>query len=286
MDRNDHVVELAPSVVADEVAETRIDFRMADVAVRLGISERTLARYFGGRDGLVREVASIRDAAYVRRLAGATGGPADVLATAMEASRSDTSHVPLMRLAEQVEAGSPAAVDRARRVGYTDVSDTLARTVSGLSSDHLALGLIALTVFPLAFPRWSETITGSDPRSDEFRTAHDGFLVEACARLSGASGVSGEGAALTALAVPAALSPSSSSGLQVDLDDRDIDLTNVHTTAELPLSRAAATVIEHAKGIAELAGASELAPAHLFKALRALAPGLVDRSMTATVDLD
>ncbi len=280
MDRNDHVVELAPGVVADEVAETRIDFRMADVAVRLGISERTLARYFGGRDGLVREVASIRDAAYVRRLASATGGPADVLATAMEASRSDSSHVPLMRLAEQVEAGSPTPADRARRVGYTDVSDTLTRTVSGLPGDHLALGLIALTVFPLAFPRWTETITGRDPRSDDFRADHEGFLVAACARLSGVTARDEGALASRAAPVSAAIA------IDVDLDVRDIDLTTDDAPVALPLSSAVTTLIEHARGIADRAGASELAPAHLFTALRAMAPGLVDRSLTASLDLD
>jgi AcrR family transcriptional regulator len=169
VERNDQVVEAAPAIVAEEVARSMGDFRMADVATRLGVSERTLARYFGGRDGLVREAAAVRDASFASRMARAEGGSTALGGSATTAVRNDTAHVPLMRLAELAASGKPSHVDGARRAAFSDLAASVGRelgSIDGISSEQMVLALIAVATFPTAFPRWASVITGSEIDSD------------------------------------------------------------------------------------------------------------------------
>jgi AcrR family transcriptional regulator len=283
VERNDQVVEAAPAIVAEEVARSMGDFRMADVATRLGVSERTLARYFGGRDGLVREAAAVRDASFAGRLTRSEGGSGALAGTATTAVRNDTAHVPLMRLAELAAEGRPSHADGSRRAAFGDLAASVGRelgSVDGISSEQMVLALIAVAAFPTAFPRWTSVITGTETDTDEFRTRHRAAVDAIAERLTGRT-----------QAAPAAVGAIGSNGPSygsrpgspstVDLTSR-IDLTGGASTGGMPLAASTQNLVQRASAIAGEQGASEVSPTHLFTALRAMAPEVVARASSTS----
>jgi AcrR family transcriptional regulator len=275
VERNDQVVEAAPAIVAEEVARSMGDFRMADVATRLGVSERTLARYFGGRDGLVREAAAVRDASFASRLARSEGGAGGLAGSATTAVRNDTAHVPLMRLAELAAEGRASHVDGARRAAFSDVAAAVGRElgpIDGISSEQMVLALVAIASFPTAFPRWTSVITGSETDTDEFRARHRAAVDAIADRLVERSTSGGNG--------PAAGNRYGSPSTTVDLTSR-IDLT-AGSGGGAPLSASSQSVVQRASAIAAQEGAAEVSPSHLFTAMRAMAPEVVARASSAT----
>jgi AcrR family transcriptional regulator len=281
VERNDQVVEAAPAIVAEEVARSTGDFRMADVATRLGVSERTLARYFGGRDGLVREAAAVRDASFASRLARSDGGSSALAGSATTAVRNDTAHVPLMRLAELAAEGRSSHVDGARRAAFGDLAASVSRelgTVDGISSEQMVLALIAVAAFPTAFPRWASVITGSEIDTDDFRARHRAAVDAIADRLTGRTQT-----ATAPLGVGAvggngpSLGDRVGTSSTVDLTSR-IDLTGGASTSGTPLAASTQHLVQRASALAEQQGASEVSPTHLFAALRAMAPDVVARA--------
>jgi AcrR family transcriptional regulator len=294
VERNDQVVESAPAIVAEEVARGTGDFRMADVATRLGVSERTLARYFGGRDGLVREAAAVRDASFALRLARAEGGSTGIATTAANAARSDTAHLPLMRLAELAAEGRASHVDGARRAAFGDISAAATRDLGqqeGIAPDQLVLALIAVATFPIAFPRWTNVITGADPDSDDFRARHRSAVDTISERLTGRRS-RGEATSDRAVAA-AAPSPVArpADGASLDLTGR-IDLTTDRptdagpgrptTTAPIHLTAESQALVQRAAAYAREHGATEVTPHHMFQALRSVAPSIVEKAHSSS----
>ena len=291
VERNDQVVEAAPAIVAEEVARSTGDFRMADVATRLGVSERTLARYFGGRDGLVREAAAVRDASFASRLARADGGAGALAGSATTAVRNDTAHVPLMRLAELAAEGRASHVDGARRAAFGDLAATVGRelgTVEGISSEQMVLALVAVASFPTAFPRWTSVITGSETDTDEFRARHRAAIDAIADRLTsrsqtGSTATATAGSGTIGGGGPGTNGPSDSrfgTPSTVDLTS-GIDLTGSSTSGP-PMAASTQDVLQRATNLARDQGASEVSPSHLFTALRAMAPDLVARASSAS----
>jgi hypothetical protein len=209
-------------------------------------------------------------------MARTEGGSGALAGSAVAAVRSDTAHVPLMRLAELAAEGRPSHVDGARRAAFGDLSASVGREVGpveGIASEQMVLALIAVASFPTAFPRWTSIITGSDTTSEDFRSRHRAAVDAIAERLTGRarSGLSnGSSMATSRTASPAT----------VDLTS-GIDLTAAESSTA-PLSGSTQHVVERAAAIAEEEGASEISPAHLFSALRAMAPEVVVRANAST----
>jgi hypothetical protein len=193
-----------------------------------------------------------------------------------------------MRLAELAADGRASHVDGARRAAFSDLAATVGRelgSVDGISSEQMVLALVAVASFPTAFPRWTTVITGSETDTDDFRARHraavDAIADRLTSRTTAGSPSMGIGQTVGAGASGPGMANRPAGPSTVDLTS-GIDLTGSSSTATLPMANATQDVVQRASNLAREQGASEISPAHLFTALRAMAPDVVARATSAS----
>ena len=155
--------------------------RVDEIARRARVNKRMLYHYFGNKEDLYREV-------FRRTVAGKTettrANPADVaqaLSYWYDQEAADVSWIRLLSW-EALGSGTHGLVgDAERRQPFAAFKEWLEKEqadghIARLDPEHLMLSLIALDMFPLAFPHLARAITGRWPTDPEFKDRHKAFL--------------------------------------------------------------------------------------------------------------
>jgi|SRR5262245_18344655 len=163
--------------------------RVARIARRARVNKRMLYHYFGDKDGLFREILGLK---LGERMAWASAAPADPsegLAYWFEIACRDTDWVRLMQW-EALEAGSGELSRQAEReqASRWALDQVRARQAAGTLADDLdpaqtLLSMVALTMFPVAFPQITRLVTGLTPADPRFQAQCTEFLRRFARRL-------------------------------------------------------------------------------------------------------
>jgi TetR/AcrR family transcriptional regulator len=156
--------------------------RVDRIARRARINKRMLYHYFGSKAGLFRAILSRK---LGERLAWAAATPADPgesLVYWYEITCRDPDWVRLLQW-EALEGG-PGAISReaerqrAFKLGVNQLRDRRARGLlrTDLEAPHMLLAMMALTMFPVAFPQITRLATGLRPTDPAFRKQRIEFL--------------------------------------------------------------------------------------------------------------
>ncbi len=173
--------------------------RVDRIARRAGVNKRMLYHYFGDKARLFREILRRKVQANVARLAATPEMPADLLQTWFEFARQDRDWVRLVQWEALQHAGRTVVAEPERRAALARVAAELrarqgrGRLAADLDPRHLLLAMIALTVFPVAFPQLTRLVTGRRPGDPGFRAAYGRLLRRAAVAFAPAAG-GGDGA--------------------------------------------------------------------------------------------
>jgi AcrR family transcriptional regulator len=170
------------------------------IARRARVNQRMIFYCFGSKQNLYREILRRK---FNARAAFYESAPDDLASAILhwyEASASDLEWVRLLEWEALGPLDEPL-VDADERRAY--IKRTLARLrraqqngriPEGLDLSQLHLSMIALTVFPLAFPQMTRLATGLDPTDQRFRRKRLQFLRWLGERLGSEPAAAGEAA--------------------------------------------------------------------------------------------
>ena len=153
--------------------------RVDAVARRARVNKRMLYHYFGNKEGLFHEILRGKIARSVALVAAAPDDPAESLPYWYETACADAEWIRLLTW-EALSAGDgPVVAEDERRKAWREgvekvrLAQAQHRLAGDLDPEQALLSLIALTMFPLAFPQVTRLITGlapTDPRFQKPRT--------------------------------------------------------------------------------------------------------------------
>ncbi len=165
----------------------RAGARVAAIAAAAGVNKRMIYHYFGSKDGLHAALLAERPA----WVASGVYRQEDTLGSQLASAYTEALAAPdWMRLAawEALTGGTTstaadrsawsdalAAIERARQNGEIDAD---------LPAGQLLLALLAVVMFPLAFPQLTRSITGELPDAPTFVAAWLPFLKTLGAKLT------------------------------------------------------------------------------------------------------
>jgi AcrR family transcriptional regulator len=164
--------------------------RVDEIARRARINKRMLYHYFGNKEDLYREIFRRKVAAKTQVTQENPATLADALAYWYDQESADTSWIRLLTL-DALGAGPPGIIsDVERRQPFAAFKEWLSSAQAGgdlarLDPEHLMLALIALDMFPIAFPQLARAITGRSPTDAQFKERHKAFLRKLANQLEG-----------------------------------------------------------------------------------------------------
>ena len=155
--------------------------RVDGIARRARVNKRMLYYYFGNKEDLYREIFRRKIIAKTRAMGQ---NPTDLAGLMTESYDQETKDLNWTRLLswEALSAGPQGVItDAERRQPFIAFKEWLkAAQASGrvakLDPEHFMLALIALDLFPLAFPQLARALTGRLPTDPEFKARHRAFL--------------------------------------------------------------------------------------------------------------
>lgn len=156
--------------------------RVAAIARRARVNVRMLYHYFGGKQRLFRAILEQKIAANLDMIAGFPPDVAEVLPALFERHRGDGAAIRMLQWEALAFSGRPAIAEEERRrswrEGVARLRDAQRRRLlpRDLDPEHLALAMVALAVFPLAFPQLVRFATGRAASDPEFRRRQATFL--------------------------------------------------------------------------------------------------------------
>lgn len=133
-------------------AEGRAGARVDRIAARSGVNKRMIYHYFGNKEGLYAALLE-------RRLSGLEATLADWLDGR---ATDDADHVRLL-MWEALESGRGPVVGEAERsVSWQRLVDEVRAQLGDARGDahHVALAVVAIVLFPVAFPQLARMIAG------------------------------------------------------------------------------------------------------------------------------
>ncbi len=156
--------------------------RVDRIANRARINKRMLYHYFGSKAGLFRAILSRKLGQRLAWAAATPDDPGESLVYWFEITCRDPEWVRLLQW-EALEGG-PGAISReverqrAFRFGVNQLRDRQAQGLlrADLDPRHTLLGMMALTMFPIAFPQITRLATGLRPTDLAFRKQRVEFL--------------------------------------------------------------------------------------------------------------
>lgn len=166
--------------------------RCGEIARRAGVNKRMLFYCFGSKEALYREILSRK---FTERANFFEAAPDDLAAAILhwyEAGSSDLEWVRLLEWEALGAAGDKLVGEDARRDYFSRTSARLRRAQArgriprDLDLSQLQITMIALTIFPLAFPQMTRLATGLAPTDPRFRRKRQRFLRWLGERLSAA----------------------------------------------------------------------------------------------------
>lgn len=168
------ILDAATQEVAEVgVAGARID----RIAVQAGVNKRMIYHYFGSKAGLVDAVFTSALSPLEALLGAETMESLPDLLQRLAADRSWRRIAVWEAFA--ADDALPVAGERCdawqRLTNLVAQAKAAERLPGDLDSDQVLLALLALAVFPRAFPQYTRMITGQDPDSADFERAHQRF---------------------------------------------------------------------------------------------------------------
>ena len=156
--------------------------RCGDIARRAGVNKRMLFYCFGSKEALYREILSRKFTERASFFEAAPDDLAEAILHWYESGSSDLDWVRLLEWEALGAAGDKLVGEETRRDYFTRTGARLRRAQAhgriprDLDLSQLQISMIALTVFPLAFPQMTRLATGLAPTDPRFRRKRLRFL--------------------------------------------------------------------------------------------------------------
>ena len=156
--------------------------RVDAIARSAAVNKRMLYHYFGNKEALFRAMLRQKIADRLDLIASAPDDSAELLPFLFERVRQDPEWVRLLQW-EALAAGKRRLLGEEERakaweqaVERVRDAQRAGRLHRDLDPAHLTLALIALTMFPLAFPQLTGIVTGHRPHDPAARRGQAEFL--------------------------------------------------------------------------------------------------------------
>jgi TetR/AcrR family transcriptional regulator len=181
--------------------------RTEAIARRAGVNKRMLFYCFGSKEGLYREVLKHKIAEKAQVIETLPDDLAAALLQMYEEGCADLDWVRMMEWEALAFNRHGVLGEEDRRALFEKARAKLQDTqgkggfVAGADLSHLFISLLAVSVFPLAFPQIIRLVTGTMPTDPDFKLKHREFLRWLGERLKGTPAPSDSRAA-TAPTVP------------------------------------------------------------------------------------
>jgi AcrR family transcriptional regulator len=182
---------LLQAALAEFAAHGLNGARCAAIARRAGVNKRMLFYCFGSKENLYREILSRK---FSQRAAFFESAPDDLAGAILHWYEAGSTDLEWVRLLEW----ESLSADAEKLVGADERQDYFKRTRRRLRAaqargtiprdldlTQLQISLVALTVFPLAFPQMTRLATGLEPTDPRFRRDRIRFLRWLGERLAG-----------------------------------------------------------------------------------------------------
>ncbi len=156
--------------------------RTAAIARRAGVNKRMLFYCFGSKEDLYYEILRRKSAESERFLESMPDRMSAALVQWDEKCREDVDWVRLLEWEALDLSAGPVVIEPARRRFFKAAVAKLrlAQEQGHLSDEpdiaHLFISLVAVTVFPYAFPQLARLITGMAPTDENFLAERTEFL--------------------------------------------------------------------------------------------------------------
>ena len=162
--------------VAKGFAGARVDA----IARAASVNKRMLYHYFGDKEGLYRATLHEGIATNLDLVAAAPPDPADLLPFLLERASKRVDGVRLLQW-EALSDRKPIAEEERRKAWVEGTERIRDAQRAGflhrdLDAEYLVLALMALTIFPQAFPQLVRMVTGARPSDAEFQQRQARFL--------------------------------------------------------------------------------------------------------------
>ena len=172
--------------VAKGFAGARVDA----IARAASVNKRMLYHYFGNKEALFRAIRREGIATNLDLVASAPADPADLLPFLFGRASKRVDGIRLLQWEALGRGDRKLIAEDERRKAWVEGGERLrdaqraGRLHQDLDPEYLVLALMALTMFPLAFPQLVRIVTGARVSDAEFRRRQDRFLrrLGACLR--------------------------------------------------------------------------------------------------------
>jgi AcrR family transcriptional regulator len=164
--------------VAKGIAGARVDA----IARAASVNKRMLYHYFGDKEALYRAVLREGIATNLDLVAAAPADPAALLPFLLPRVQARLDGIRLLQW-EALGGGERKPVaEEERRKAWVEAAERLrdaqraGHLQQDLDAEYLVLALMALTIFPHAFPQVVQMVTGLRPSDSEFQQGQARFL--------------------------------------------------------------------------------------------------------------
>src|SRR5512138_1536445 len=163
--------------VAKGIAGARVDA----IARAASVNKRMLYHYFGDKEALYRAVLREGIATNLDLVASAPADPAELLPFLLPRVQARLDGIRLLQWEALGGERKPVAEEE-RRKAWVEAAERLrdaqraGHLQQDLEAEYLVLALMALTIFPHAFPQVVQMVTGLRPADSEFQQGQARFL--------------------------------------------------------------------------------------------------------------
>ncbi|HKQ64245.1 MAG TPA: TetR/AcrR family transcriptional regulator [Methylomirabilota bacterium] len=164
--------------VAKGLAGARVDA----IARAASVNKRMLYHYFGDKEGLYRAVLREGIATNLDLVAAAPADPAELLPFLLPRVQARLDGIRLLQWEALGGAERKPVAEEERRKAWVEAAERLrdaqraGHLQQDLEAEYLVLALMALTIFPHAFPQVVQMVTGLRPSDSEFQQGQARFL--------------------------------------------------------------------------------------------------------------
>ncbi len=164
--------------VAKGFAGARVDA----IARAASVNKRMLYHYFGDKEGLYRATLHEGIATNLDLVAAAPPDPADLLPFLLERASKRVDGVRLLQWEALSTGDRKPIAEEERRKAWVEGTERIRDAQRAgllhrdLDAEYLVLALMALTIFPQAFPQLVRMVTGARPSDAEFQQRQARFL--------------------------------------------------------------------------------------------------------------
>jgi len=156
--------------------------RVDAIAGAASVNKRMLYHYFGDKEALYRAVLREGIATNLDLVAAAPADPDELLPFLFTRVLQRVDGIRLLQWEALGAGGRKPVAEEERRKAWVEGAERLrdaqraGRLHRDLDAEYLVLALMALTIFPQAFPQVVHMVTGARPSDPEFRERQVRFL--------------------------------------------------------------------------------------------------------------